>query len=610
MGSGRWGLGKRAAGVAVATAVLVGSTITVPFSGAAEPHLDGCGLTTLQGTIKFSGKMRNEGKPLECGPGQKIVVRDGLVGDAGRAGRRARQASMLTFFSIADVQLADEEAPARAEWSDKCERTPFGGSGFRPHETMVPHLLNAHLRAASNIARAGGPVLGGDFSFAIGLGDLADNMQYNEIRWIIDLFDGNQIVNPDSGKDDVIASGADDYDGVQEEDPTGAPSDPVTSPVEGERILDLANEPFWANGIRQGGRPLAWYTLPGNHDVKVQGTVPNEQGWLQAVNTYNQGHQKVMEPLDPTDQQNACDGGYSDPSFYMDIFTNPQYTRTVPADDRRRMFLDRNEWAKEHFKTSGKPKGHGYNENRCRNRKGKLLERVCYSFTKGKFHFIGLDSNPDEGLETGNIDKGQWKWLKRELRRNSKVWYRKDGKRLRNPNHRNKLIVLFAHHPVVSMNNTETEGGHTGEDFVKLLLRFPNVVLNANGHTHQNRIWARKNKKLGTGYWEVNTSAIADFPTQSRTIEIADNRDGTLSIYAVVFNADVEVDPRHIDWAADDHTHETELAGEERDINEDWLASFGQEVLFYDPQQDITAIGRRADRNVELLLRAPKWFRR
>ena len=602
---------KRAIGLVVATAVLVAPTLSVPTTGTAAVRAQGCGLTTLDGTIEFSDEKRAEGKPLECGPGDKIVVRKALVGKAGDPGRRSRQTAMRTFFTIADVQLADEEAPARAEWSDKCNQTPFGGSGFRPHETMVPHLLNAHLRAASKIARGGGPVLGENFNFAIGLGDLADNMQYNEIRWIIDLFDGNTIVDPDSGKDDAIVSGADGYDGVQETDPEGARNEPIDSPVEGERILDLANEPFWAHGIRRGDQRIKWYTLPGNHDVKPQGTTPNETGWNEFLNEYNQGHTKIMEPMDPEDQQNACQGDYSDPAFYQDIFTNPQYTRPVPADNRRRMFINRNGWAKEHFKTTGLPKGHGYNERRCRDAEGKLLPRLCYSFTQGRFHFIGIDSNPDEGLETGNIDEPQWRWLNKELRRSSKWWYSKDGKKIRakKPGHRNRMIILFAHHPVVSMNNTETEGGHTGREFVRLLQRFPNVIMNANGHTHRNRIWARDNKKFGTGYWEVNTAAIADYPTQSRTIEIANNHDGTLSFYATVFNADVQVNPRLIDWTADDPTHETELAGEERNINEDWLASFGQEVLFYDPQQDLTKIGRRGDRNVELLLKAPKWLR-
>ena len=584
-------------GVALVAVAATGLPAPAP---AADPVSKGCGLTTLEGTIDFNDEIREAGMPLECGPGQKIKVRRRLAKGHITPGRGQRRTPMITFFTIADVQLADEEAPARAEWSDKCNQTPFGGSGFRPHETMVPHLMNAHMRAASKIASEGGPITGDEFAFAVGLGDLADNMQYNELRWIIDLFDGNKIVNPDSGDP---ALGGDGYHGVQDEDPEGAPEAPIESPVEGERILDLANEPFWSHGLRPGDRRVPWYSVPGNHDVKVQGTAPNEPGWNQAVNEYNQGNLKIIEPLDPEDQQAACEG---------DLFREPDPTlaEVVPPDENRRMFVDREEWALEHFNTTGRPVGHGYKEEaRCTNKEGKFLHRLCYSFTKGRFHFIALDSNPDEGLETGNIDGPQWRWLQRELKANSKSYFNRKRERVKNPDGRNRLIVVFAHHPVVSMTNEETENGHNGKEFMRLLKRFPNVILNANGHTHQNRIWPRRNKRPGHSYWELNTSAIADYPTQSRTVEIVNNHDGTLSIMAVVFNADVHVDAREIDWETEDPTHEHEH-GEDRHINEDWLASYGQEVLFYDPQQDLTEIGRPTDRNVELLIRAPRWFRR
>jgi hypothetical protein len=293
----------------------------------------------------------------------------------------------------------------------------------------------------------------------------------------------------------------------------------------------------------------------------------------------------------------------------MDVFGNPGSAKVVTPDEDRHL-LEREQWAKEHFTTTGIPKGHGYNRDRCTNAKGEPLHRLCYSWTNGKFHFIGLDSNPDEGLEEGNIDRPQWNWLKRELRESNPVSYTHKGDKRRHREARNRMVVVFSHHPTASMHNEETEGAKTEQQFINLLLRFPNVILHSAGHTHQNKIWPRENEDLGTAYWEVNTAAIADVPHQSRTIEIADNNDGTISLFAVVFDALAGPNARLIDWAEDDPTSEKALAGAELDINEDWLASAAREIGIYDPQQDLMKVGTPKDRNAELLLKAPRWLRR
>ncbi|MDQ3985783.1 MAG: hypothetical protein M3280_04720 [Actinomycetota bacterium] len=583
---------------ALAIAISISALFYLALGGGSTEVVAGppqnCGITTLDGTIDVS--VLEDGLALKCGPGERIRTRDRFA--EAEPGRKQRRRPLLSFFSIADVQLADEESPLRGEWADKCEDHPFE-SAFRPQETMVPHLLNGHIRAANAIAKKGSPVLDDDFDFAIGLGDLADNNQLNELRWIIDIFDGKQLINPDSGDEG--------YDGVQARDPEGAPEDPLTSPVKGESIIELANEPFWATGLRPDGR-LPWYSLPGNHDVKVQGTVPNEAGWRQFAEQWAVGSLKVQD-LPPDQQQDACEdpaGNFGDPDWYSNLPDGT--TQPVPPDPKRRL-LSREDWVQQHFKTTGLPDGHGYDHNRCRTRKGDLLERACYSFTKGRFHFIGVDTNPHEGFEGGNVDRPQFRWLRRELKAHSTKYFKIDGDVVKNENGRNKLIVVFTHHTIGSTDNEETPNAMNGRDLRRLLLRFPNVIMHANGHTHQNKIWGRENREWDHGYWEVNTSAIADLPHQSRTIEIADNRDGTLSIFAVVFNALVAPDPRTIDWKADDPTDEVALGGAEATSNENWFASAATELGFYDPQGDLTRIGRRGDRNVELLLPAPAWFR-
>jgi 3',5'-cyclic AMP phosphodiesterase CpdA len=112
------------------------------------------------------------------------------------------------------------------------------------------------------------------------------------------------------------------------------------------------------------------------------------------------------------------------------------------------------------------------------------LPKRYYSFSKGKWHFIVLDStqlNPAGGY-IAYIDPEQLDWLQKELEQS-----------------KDKFICLVSHIPILSIcaglffNRTETNGDlkiqrnlmHT--DFMalkKLFLQYPNLKVCLSGHIH------------------------------------------------------------------------------------------------------------------------------
>ncbi len=120
-----------------------------------------------------------------------------------------------------------------------------------------------------------------------------------------------------------------------------------------------------------------------------------------------------------------------------------------------------------------------------------------------------------------------------------------------------------------------------------MLHRFPNVVVWLSGHTHEHSAIPRPDPDGRTGgFWELSTGAIADWPVQSRLVELVDDGNGTLSVVATVVDHLAPPDP-------------TDAGGLWR------LASIHRELAANDPHRgtDSAAAGERTDRNVELVWR-------
>ena len=134
---------------------------------------------------------------------------------------------------------------------------------------------------------------------------------------------------------------------------------------------------------------------------------------------------------------------------------------------------------------------------------------------------------------------------------------------------RNELIVVIGHHATGSLTASvpdedasecterdehghDTNPGcdrdprsseplHLGEETKELFLVHPNVVAFVAGHSHNNRVQPFK-ADGGSGFWEIKSPAISDWPPQQRLIELMENCDGTLSVFGTMLDHDAPVD--------------------------------------------------------------------
>ena len=516
-------------------------------------------LTTLDRTIAL-----DEDGVLGLGPGEPYEVRTELA--EAQVGREERRRSLVAFHHFADLQLLDEESPLRGEWQDSCP-TPLSTSAFRPQEALTLQVAASLIRQANRVNRS--PLTNRAIDFVLHTGNAADNAQFNELRWFIDLMDGKPL-QPDSGDPG--------YEGVQSESP-----DPRYP-----ELLALAQLPFVPRGIR-----YPWYTAVGSRDVLAQGSFPPDDASRQIA----VGGEKIID-LSPARKEEVCE----DPSILLD----PELTREILADeqtevravtpDLNRRLLSRREWMEELFNSRERPGplGHGLSQR-------NLDDGVAYYvFDHGPLTFIVLDTVNPAGFSAGSIDAAQFEWLEGELQSRSSGYY--DGKgKLVEGDADDRLIIIVSHHPLDLLNNPLPDpAGETriqGPQLEELLHRFPNVIANIAGHSHENRITARPDPEEGRGgnYWEITTTSPVAYPMQGRLLEVVDNGDGTISLFTTMYDLAAPIDPNE----ADDPT-----PGD--DVNEEQFAAVARTVAAQDPQRDPEAAGLAAsDRNAELLLLAP-----
>jgi hypothetical protein len=571
--------------------------------------------------------------------------------------RPATRESLAYFSQMTDFQLADEESPARVEFVDQgassawrpwealnpfmidasvrqinafADNSPFPGSDAQMDIALMTGDQADNNQRNETIWVRELLEGGEELNFNSGLTDPAAYSPANLPSATCQAF-----VLHEGGADAAAAEGA-GYTGVQDyDDYPAAPNQYFYDPDEPAGDWHDAGWPTYTGlmdraqtlSITPAGLHVPTYIANGNHDVLVQGNEDANQSFEDIAT----GCTKVLgttatppagSPPDPNTLFFPAGPPMLIPPDEQRQFTSKPQIKQLYGDCEAADAQD--VAALQQCLDDDPEEAHGFAFVDPAELDASNGSASYYAWdppeTPGA-RFISIDTNSEggqtaegvaSGSSNGNIDDPQFQWLEAELQAAQDA---------------NKLIVLFGHHPVRSMTTpiadeqappcTGADDGHghdpnpgcdldprfsqplhlgespsPGESFVDLLARFPNVIAYVSGHTHEHRLTPFP-REDGTTWWEINTAAVADWPTQSRLIEMFDNNDGTLSIFSAV-----------IDHASNSLAPPP---GDASGFNGNQLGSIGRTFAYNDPQNNFSGEGLGPEhRNVEVLLDDPR----
>ncbi|MEK6272329.1 MAG: hypothetical protein AABM42_06745 [Actinomycetota bacterium] len=600
---------------------------------------------------------------------EEYVVRD--PDGVGQPTRAQRRRSLAYFSQLTDFQLADEESPARVEFLDEVAGQGGATSAWRPWEALTPFMIDDSIRQINRFVPHSpvpqGNGVGNPMDLALITGDQADNQQRNEMIWTRALLEGGVTINFNSGLTDPdaysvtnlpdpdcqafvtqeggqnqAAAEAAGYTGVQ--DYADYPSPPPPNFYDPNQPTgDWAAWPEYTGlldraqmlSLTPAGLNVPSYWVNGNHDVLVQGNEDANQafeniatGCFKALGTtIVPGSMPGPDALDPR------------------VLLSPTAAGMLVPPDPLRRFVSKQQ-IKAVIGANNVDNRHGFNFVNPQQNQASNHSASHYAWNPPQtpgVRFIAIDTNseggivgegPQSGSSDGNLDHPQFLWLRNEL---SKA------------ENQGKLIVIFGHHPVRTMNSAvpdEATGECTGvqhnhgdtpehdtnpgcdpdpriseplhfgnpeqadglgsnaQTFTELMAGHPNVIAYVAGHTHEHQLLPCGTPRSLSGgnrrfcgdrvWWEINTAAVADWPHQHRLIDVMDNRDDTLSIFGTV------LDHASPATAPDPGSASSFLARQ--------LAAIGRTFGFNDPQSGPPS-GEGdplLDKNVEMLIDDPR----
>ncbi len=427
------------------------------------------------------------------GPGVNTSKQLSIMSPSYNGASVTNTARLLSFFTITDVHIVDEETPAQAIFSGY-----LGGnsSAYSPVILLTTQVLDAAVQTINALHKKN------PFDFGLALGDAINNAQFNELRWYIDILDGGTI-NPDSGNKD----------------------DPRPGP------LNDYQDQFKAAGL---DKTIPWYQSLGNHDHFWMGSYPITNENIRQAYTNPNREILLMGDLfadgvnSRVDYMGAIDGRTLDGNIIGvgPVGNFPDGAPKVLAADQNRRPLTRKEWMNEFFNTTSNPVGHGFAQTNVEK------DFASYSFEPNPNLPIKVivldDTQVDENFDehgNGYLNNERLSWLLNELDKGQAE---------------NKLMIISAHIPIVTIGFTSAQGPNyspvSSNTLLSKLSAYPNLILWVTGHRHRNVVTPRPSINPAYqgpqyGFWEVETASLRDFPQQFRTFEIVRNSDNNISIF-------------------------------------------------------------------------------
>ena len=395
--------------------------------------------------------------------------------------------TLLSLVHLTDAHVLDAASPARGEWVELEAHDPIFRPLLhmhRPYDSLTLWALRAHVeRIRQNPCPDGSDR---PFDLVVSTGDNIDNAQRNELETYLTVMAGGTTALSAVGSAQDTTTRA-----FSEAWPFWNPDD--TEPHFIARV---------SAACTSLGLGLAWTSVPGNHDLMRQGTALNNP----AIERIAVSGTKSLQRPTGFASDNPLALFLDEPEAFS---CGPSYP--IAANPDRRAITKR-EWIEAHI---------------ARGALGYAADNVSADSTDTiidteHVRLVLIDTNHPEGDYQGSIGTQQLAWLEQQLAEVDQ----QPG----------RVAILMSHHGADTLINERGHNAdrHLAADMLAVVHRHRCVVAWLVGHRHFNRIEPRPGPN--GGFWEITTSSIIDWPSQTRAIELVRHTDGSYEIVSTMLD--------------------------------------------------------------------------